>query len=82
MPARSRRRGHDQSSWAAPPHQHHSCARHPKHHQLPIVGIPLFLLLASRSNSRERNLDGVVLQEQVIEGRLVGDVHAVDGVSI
>ena len=31
---------------------------------------------------RERNLDGVVLEERVIEGRLVGDVHAVYQVTV
>jgi len=31
---------------------------------------------------RERNLDGVVLEERVIEGRLVGDVHAVYEVTV
>lgn len=31
---------------------------------------------------RERNLDGVVLEEGVIEGRLVGDMHAVYDVPV
>jgi hypothetical protein len=31
---------------------------------------------------RESNLDGVVLEEGVIQGRLFGDMHAVYGVSI
>jgi hypothetical protein len=31
---------------------------------------------------REWNLDGVVLQERVIEGRLVGDVHTVYDVTV
>lgn len=31
---------------------------------------------------RERNLDSVVLEERVIKGRLVGDVHTVYDVSI